>query len=539
MIGVSRLNRSDRAAWGLLASALVAGLLAASPAAAFDALPMQLPAARDQAASASEPRTWILGIRPSARAHRLAARHGAGRLSDSAVVLPAARARAAASALAARGLLSYAEPDVRRRRAGSWDGAPDGWARGAVVPANVIAPPFSAPIGVIDDQVDGTHPDLAGHTTAIGAPTMTYAHGTMVASAAAASAGNGGVVGVYPGAPIVSYGTSDLSCSDIVRGVNELVERRVGVINISLGSPLPCVAEHVAIQQAIGEGVVIVAAAGNEFESGNPVEFPAGYPHVLSVASVRRSDLATSGFSNANAAIDLAAPGEDVPVAAPLSLDVEDGAADGVSVASGTSFAAPIVAGAAAWLRSARPGLSGAQVADALRSGARDLGATGWDRGSGWGLVSVVGALQQPDPPVDPHEPNDDIPFVDGTYFQDPDRSVYSGSSRRLVAAVDYAEDPHDVYRIRIPARSSLTATVRPSYGDPDLLAYRDGARTLRSRSAIVGRSERYGGPDRVRLVNRGRHSIAGYLVVRASADAGTIDSRYTLSVARTRYRSR
>jgi subtilisin family serine protease len=358
----------------------------------------------------------------------------------------------------------------------------------------------------------------------------------MVASAAAATAGNGGVMGVFPGAPIVSYGTSDLSCSDIVRGLDALVERRVPVINISLGSPLPCVAEHVAIEQAIGEGVVIAAAAGNELQSGNPVEYPAGYPHVLSVASVQQDGYAPSGFSNANAAIDLSAPGEGVPVAVPPAFDVEDGVSDGVSTASGTSFAAPIVAGAAAWLRAARPGLSGAQIADVLRSGALDLGPQGWDQASGWGLVNVPGALQQADPPIDPQEPNDDIPFVDGTYFRDPDRSVYSGRSRRLVAAVDFAEDPYDVYRIRVPRRSALTATVRPLYGDPDLLAYHDGARTLGSRRAIVGRSRRYSGPDRVRLINRGRRSTSGYLVVRASAQAGTIDSRYTLSVVRTRY---
>jgi hypothetical protein len=208
--------------------------------------------------------------------------------------------------------------------------------------------------------------------------------------------------------------------------------------------------------------------------------------------------LAPSGFSNANTAIDVAAPGEDVPVAIPLAHDVEDGAQDGVTSASGTSFAAPIVAGVAAWLRSLRTGLAGSQVADVLRSGAADLGPRGWDQDTGWGLVSVTGAIQQPDPPIDP------------------------------------LEDPNDVYRIRMPRHSALRATLRPRYGDPDLFAYRGGARSLASRRAIVDLSVRAHGPDRVYLVNTRRRKAYGYLAVRSAPDARTIDSRYTLIIRRT-----
>jgi subtilisin family serine protease len=458
---------------------------------------MTLPPVGARASTLAQ-RTWILGISPSARARRIAAEHGASRISDGAVVVPTGRARKVATALKGAGVLAYAEPDVRRRRASSMDGFPDQWARGAVVPPDLLAPPLGlAAIGVIDDQVDMTHGDLAGHTVFVGGSTIAGPHGTMVASAASATGGNGGVMGVFPSVPIMSYGTSDLSCSDIVRGVDALVEREVDVINISLGSPSPCVAEFVAIEQAVGEGIIVVAAAGNEYQTGNPVEFPAAYPHVLSVASVR-PDLAPSGFSNANTAIDVAAPGEDVPVAIPLAHDVEDGAQDGVTSASGTSFAAPIVAGVAAWLRSLRTGLAGSQVADVLRSGAADLGPRGWDQDTGWGLVSVTGAIQQPDPPIDP------------------------------------LEDPNDVYRIRMPRHSALRATLRPRYGDPDLFAYRGGARSLASRRAIVDLSVRAHGPDRVYLVNTRRRKAYGYLAVRSAPDARTIDSRYTLIIRRT-----
>jgi hypothetical protein len=457
-------------------------------------------------------------------------------VTDNAVVVAASRARAVAGRLDRAGLLRYAEPDVPRRRASSYDGHPEQWARAALVPPELPAPaPSGAGIGIVDDLVDRSHPDVA-HTAIVAADGLPPAgpHGTMVASVAAGAAGNGGVMGLLPGAPLLSY-ASDLTCGDIAHGIDALADAGAGVINLSFGGG-PCVTELVAVEQAIGRGIVVVAAGGNDFQQGNPVAYPAAYPHVVSVASVGFPDHASSAFSNANTAIDVSAPGEGVPAAVPLAFDVYDGLQDGSTLAAGTSFAAPMVAGAAAWLRAARPDLSALQVADTLRLGALDLGPSGWDRDTGWGLASVPGALAVPAPRIDPLEPNDDMPFVNGTYFDGADRPIFRGSgSRRLRATVDFAEDPYDVYRFRMAGRSALKATLRPSYGDPDLLAFHGRARHVRHGGAIVARSERVRGPDRVRLVNRGRRRAAGYLVVRAASGEGTIDSLYTLDVVRTR----
>ena len=90
---------------------------------------------------------------------------------------------------------------------------------------------------------------------------------------------------------------------------------------------------------------------------GNPLEFPASLPHVLTVAAVGR-DLQPSYFSNANAAIDLSAPGEGIMTAVPPAHD-GDGVADGYERQSGTSFSAPMVAAAVAWVRAARPDSDG------------------------------------------------------------------------------------------------------------------------------------------------------------------------------------
>lgn len=510
----------------------------ADTAHAINPLPMLLPG-RGAHATSVQTATWLLGARPGGRSTRLLLRFGAQPVTDGAWRVSASRARAAAVALRKARRLTYAEPDVRLRTASALDGHPEQWARAAVVPPDLVAPPVGrVRIGIVDDLIDPTHPDVGPQTSYLNDDGLPPAgpHGTMVASAAAAAAGNGGVMGVLPGAPLVSYAT-DLTCGDVAEGIDELTDAGVGVINISLTSGRPCATLYAAVEEAIGTGVVVTAAAGNDFEAGNPVEYPAAFPHVLSVASVA-PDLSSSGFSNANAAVDIAAPGEQVPVAIPLSDDVEDGAQDGVTLADGTSFAAPIVAGAAAWVRTVRPRLSSGQIADVLRAGARNLERRGWDADTGWGLVSIPGALRATTPAEDPLEPNDDFPFIDGTFFRHPDPPIFRGHGRRVVrATVDWAEDPWDIYRFRMPPHSAFGAIVRPSYGDPDLYAFDGAVRTLaRSRRHLVAHSAHYHGKDAIALENSSRRTLTGYLAVNAARSHGKIDAGYRLSVRRIPY---
>ena len=159
---------------------------------------------------------------------------------------------------------------------------------------------------------------------------------------------------MLPGAPIASFGLSyPASCSTVVEGIQASIRARVAVINLSLGSTGACFAQYVAVQRAYGVGILVVAAAGNEFQDGNPVNYPAAFPHVMSVAALNR-DGTPAAFSTSNAAVDIAAPGVEVPMAIPPSFD-DDGVVDGYTEANGTSFAAPMVAGGAAWVRTARP----------------------------------------------------------------------------------------------------------------------------------------------------------------------------------------
>lgn len=516
----------------LLALTANAGPALALPRGPADRLPMRLPSVAAAHAADAGGTTWLLGVRGGARAAAVARRAGARQVADGSWVIARARARSLADRLRAAGLLSYAEPDVHLRLASAPDGHPELWARAAVVPATFPLPAAGAArIGVIDQLIDPSHPDVGPQTTYLNAAgrTLEGPHGTMVASAAAAAAGNGGVMGVLPGAPLVSYALpTDITCSAAARGVQAMVDARVAVINMSFGSPRYCATLHRVVEQAVGPGIVVVAAAGNEFQAGNPVIFPAALPHVLSVAAVD-PQLRSSFFSDANAAIDISAPGEQVPVAVPPAFD-GDGSVDGMTVADGTSFAAPIVAGAAAWVIDARPALTGGQIADVLRFSARDLDRRGWDPDTGWGLVDVAAALTARAPRADPGEPNDDIPMVNGVFFRAADRPLFTGRrTARVSATVDRAEDPDDVYRVRVPARSRLVATVRPAFGDPDLYAFAGTARSLSDRRRLIVSSTRTRGRDRITLINGARRTRPAYLAV----DAGSLNAGYRLTVTR------
>ena len=110
----------------------------------------------------------------------------------------------------------------------------------------------------------------------------------------AAAPQNGvGIIGIWPNARALNLPLPpEISCSDSARRIARAVDLGAAVINMSYGFSDACRTEYQAIQRAIARGVVPVAAAGNEFSEGNPVEFPASLPHVLTVAAVGADDRA-------------------------------------------------------------------------------------------------------------------------------------------------------------------------------------------------------------------------------------------------------
>jgi hypothetical protein len=522
-----------------VAACAVPGLTVAASASAagfaaprYAVSPMTLPATGAHAA-AGEPAKWLVGARTAIRVDKVAQRFGATGLKlRGTYVVPRDRARGFAAALRRRGALAYAEPDITLRRASVPDAAPAGWARGAVVPPTAAPPVPRVTVGVVDDYVDTTLPDLGVQTRILNGPAaITGSHGTEVASAVSGAFNGTGVTGIFPSVPLVNWGLPPaLTCSAAANGILGVVQAKATVINLSFGSSEQCATLFRVVEGAYGAGTLVVAAAGNEAEEGNAPQYPAAWPHVLSVAALNEA-LAPASFSNRNAAVDVAAPGVNVPVDTPLAFDA-DGTPDAARLDSGTSFASPIVAGTAAWVWSVRATLSNGQVADVLRESARDVSTPGYDTQTGFGIVNLPNALNAPTPLRDPLEPNDDIAFVDGTAFRSADPYVWTGRTRAPIrASVDEIEDPVDVYRIRVPARRSALVRLRTTFGDADVFAFPGNRKTLRgkplARSTKTGRRT-----DTITLRNTSGAPRRFYVAIDSASDT-SLNSAYALSFRR------
>jgi hypothetical protein len=232
------------------------------------------------------------------------------------------------------------------------------------------------------------------------------------------------------------------------------------VINMSWGfSPPICPALHDQIIRAVAGGILPVAAAGNMRLQFSPPGVPAIWPHVLTVGSTD-PDGEVSIFSNEGMGIDIAAPGESMVVAAPRFLYPS-----GYATGEGTSFSTSLVSAAAAWVATRR-GAKIRQLADLLRSSARDVAPAGWDADTGYGILDIPSALRKPLPAVDPHEPNDDMNQVTamGILKREAPALTRPGRARAtLRARLDRTEDPVDVYRVYVPAHRQLRLRIVPT----------------------------------------------------------------------------
>jgi len=516
----------------LSAAAAVLAALAApatAPAALRTSAPppsVTLPGTASIASVGADRSTWIVGARERPAAARIARVHGARHIAGGAWLVARGRATALADALQARGLLAYAEPNRVSRRAQA--PAPDplsslsNW-RDRVV-GNAVPPAVTASsplIALVDSQLDRTTPELAASPniqTTGGQPLIDF-HGTATAAVVAAAANGVGNLGIWPGANALNVSLPPtILCSDSARQIAAATRAHAAVINMSYGSQSRCTAEADAILHAVEEGAVPVAASGNEFDQRNPLEFPASLPHVLTVAALEAGSDQPAFFSSESVAVDLSAPGVDVLTAVPQSHDEDfdpDQNGDGFAVVAGTSFSAPMVSAAVGWIRAARPDLTPGQVADVIRFGTRDIGKQGYESATGYGILSLEGALAVTAPRDDPLEPNDDIRLVDGREFSSPAPPVFTGRTRTIRATADVTEDPADVYRVKVKPGHRARLKLSPSVGDPDLYVFSSKARSVFSRRKPVGSSRKgEGRTDTVTVRNRGRKTTTFYAAV-------------------------
>ena len=412
-----------------------------------------------------------------------------------------------------RGALRYAEPSHRRDSLVRFTdplATPElGFHLRAIGADRAEAPGPGFPITILDSGLDVTHPDFAGRPNtvllnpqSVGGPDSNGYHGTEVASTAAAAVNGVGAEGVYPDAALRIFDLrDDLADSAVVEGIDAALAAGPSVINLSLGGTDPSRAEYEATQLAFGSGSLVVASAGNELEEGNPTLYPASFPHVLTAGATDRDDQPTV-FSSSGPAVDVSAPGQEIPFQDPRDPATYD-------LVDGTSFSAPIVAAVAAWVRTVRGTMTVGQLGDLLRNGARDIGEEGYDERTGYGLVDIPATIAQPLPPRDPQEPNDDIrQVVAGGLF----RTAKPLVSARFSAAVDDVEDPEDVYRVGLPKGRKLTVRVT-SDDDVRVELFGAAARSVgstRNRLAVTDRAGK--AVETVTYTNKGKGPLVLFL---------------------------
>jgi subtilisin family serine protease len=467
--------------------------------------------------------TTLVQVSPGARPLLRAA--GAERIS-SALDVWRIESPALVGRLRADGLVRFAEPE---RQLVAMDAtvytdplSDQQWWLAAVGVIDLTPPGPGQPVTVIDSGIDANHPEFVGRPdfSVLNAQT-TFArdedHGTEVASVVGAPQNGFGVVGIYPQAVLRVWDASPfrgITNTDAIAGLSEAAASGPGVLNLSWGSTQRDPLIEQAIDRVIRAGVVIVAASGNDRQAGAAPLYPASLPHVLTVAATDR-DNSVAFFSSPSAALDLAAPGVDIPVADPFSDT-------GYFAESGTSFSSPIVAGASAWIWTARSDLDASQVFELMRRSATDLGPAGWDQDSGFGLLNVPAALAAPAPIRDPQEPNDDVALVAPRRIFASGTAVL-GPAARLSGRLDAADDPRDVYRIRFPANRRVRVSAQSTDGRPVTVALWGAA--TRSVVNSNGRLARGAGAASVLV---GKHGFTGYLELAVGAGRRT---EYTLAV--------
>jgi len=290
-------------------------------------------------------------------------------------------------------------------------GADDAWK--LTSPSGVPITGVDKIIAVIDSGIDYTHPDLGGcfgsGCKVLGGydfinldpdPMDDFGHGTHVAGIISA---NGTLMGVAPDSRLLAYKVIDENgsgyASDVISAIERAVLAHADVINISLGGPgNPDDPLCQSVDLATQMGTVVVISAGNRGSNYATIDSPGLAATAITVGASTKTDVIASFSSRGpganmqmTAKPDLIAPGQSiistVPATGPL------GHSSLYRSMSGTSMAAPHVAGAAALLRQYRPSWSPALVKSVLMNMAIDKGYNHFIQGSGRLDVSQMDQL--------------------------------------------------------------------------------------------------------------------------------------------------
>ena len=270
-------------------------------------------------------------------------------------------------------------------------------------------------VAIFDTGIDLNHPDLKDAEIVYAwnyvedSPDVTDGdgHGTLVAGVITATTNNQiGIAGIAAKTKLAIFKVleeSGGSWMDLARAIREARGVGADVYVMSLGGTVGGRAGSLVEREldlAYNSGGVIVAAAGND---GTDVPtYPAAHDNVIGVGAIEKNDTRAS-WSNFGVNVELMAPGVSI---ASTYLD------GGYAYASGTSFAAPHVAGVAALLLGKDPSLTPDGVRERLHSTAVNLGDSYY---YGYGLVDAQAVLgvEVPEPPAPPPEPGEPPPPID------------------------------------------------------------------------------------------------------------------------------
>lgn len=251
-------------------------------------------------------------------------------------------------------------------------------------------------VAVVDTGVNPATPSLRGQvikgldaTEAQGDETDDYdGHGTTMAEMIAGTGNGGGLRGLAPGAKIMPMRISNtefqnenkVNAQDSADAIRAAADSEAKIINVSFASEYSTAEERAAVEYAHGKGKLLFAGAGNNAKEGNKPQYPAAYPDAIGVASAGK-DGTVGEFSQHGDNVDIAAPGNDVPVWCNRSFK-------GYCKRSGTSAATAIASASAALVWSANPDWTANQVLRALI----DTAGRSWAKGTrsnylGHGLI--------------------------------------------------------------------------------------------------------------------------------------------------------
>lgn len=259
-------------------------------------------------------------------------------------------------------------------------------------------------VAVVDSGVDARHPDLAGQVLA-GASflgdtgddgrtdTSSDSHGTAISGIIAATGkadGGTGMIGLAPQAKILPIRVSlddTVQVTALAEGIKYAADHHAQVINISLGAPNPDPLLRQAVAYALGKDAVVVAAAGNDGQSGNAPQYPAAFPGVVDV----------TGTTDTGAFWPVSESGPRTTLAAPATGIYSTNDQRQYVNAEGTSYATAYVAAAAALIRSAHPGLTAGQTIRRLITTAHRTGhGPAHSDQFGYGSLDPLAALRAP-----------------------------------------------------------------------------------------------------------------------------------------------